>query len=98
MLLCVELFWVTPFSPHFKQVLIWGSLECKLEIGARKILPFLVNCNIIFNILTAGTHLSGLKKGTEKELNVVMLKMVAALTARSVRNTGKELHVTALPS
>uniref|UniRef100_A0A8C0ZGJ2 WDFY family member 4 n=1 Tax=Cyanistes caeruleus TaxID=156563 RepID=A0A8C0ZGJ2_CYACU len=27
------------------------------------------------------------KSGTEKELNVVMLKMVAALTARSVRNT-----------
>lgn len=44
------------------------------------------------NILTAGTHLPGLKEGTEKELNVVMLKMVAALTARSVRNTGKEIH------
>ncbi|XP_041874799.1 WD repeat- and FYVE domain-containing protein 4 isoform X4 [Corvus kubaryi] len=36
---------------------------------------------------SAGTHLPGLKEGTEKELNVVMLKMVAALTARSVRNT-----------
>ncbi|XP_068053666.1 WD repeat- and FYVE domain-containing protein 4 isoform X1 [Anomalospiza imberbis] len=36
---------------------------------------------------SAGTHLPSLKEGTEKELNVVMLKMVAALTARSVRNT-----------
>ncbi|RMC11578.1 hypothetical protein DUI87_11699 [Hirundo rustica rustica] len=36
---------------------------------------------------SAGTNLSGLKEGTEKELNVVMLEMVAALTARSVRNT-----------
>ncbi|NWX28896.1 WDFY4 protein, partial [Notiomystis cincta] len=36
---------------------------------------------------SAGTHLPGLKEGTEKELNVVMLRMVAALTARSVRNT-----------
>ncbi|NXR32149.1 WDFY4 protein, partial [Zosterops hypoxanthus] len=36
---------------------------------------------------SAGTHLPGLKEGIEKELNVVMLKMVAALTARSVRNT-----------
>lgn len=60
-------------------------------------LPFLVNCNIIFNILTAGTHLPDLKEGTEKELNVVMLKMVAALTARSVRNTGKELHIDCIP-
>lgn len=51
-----------------------------------------------FNILTAGTHLPGLKEGTEKELNVVMLKMVAALTARSVRNMGKEIRMTALPS
>ncbi|XP_066179992.1 WD repeat- and FYVE domain-containing protein 4 isoform X2 [Sylvia atricapilla] len=32
-------------------------------------------------------QLPGLKEGTEKELIVVMLKMVAALTARSVRNT-----------
>ncbi|KAF4789658.1 WDFY family member 4 [Turdus rufiventris] len=36
---------------------------------------------------SAGTDLPGLKEGPEKELNVVMLKMVAALTARSVRNT-----------
>ncbi|OWK58185.1 WD repeat- and FYVE domain-containing protein 4 [Lonchura striata] len=36
---------------------------------------------------SAGTHLPSLKEGTEKELNVVMLNMVAALTARSVRNT-----------
>uniref|UniRef100_A0A8C5TIG3 Alfy-like armadillo-like repeat domain-containing protein n=1 Tax=Malurus cyaneus samueli TaxID=2593467 RepID=A0A8C5TIG3_9PASS len=36
---------------------------------------------------SAGTHVSDLKEGTEKELNIVMLKMVAALTARSVRNT-----------
>ncbi|XP_040983136.1 WD repeat- and FYVE domain-containing protein 4 isoform X4 [Aquila chrysaetos chrysaetos] len=36
---------------------------------------------------SAGTHLPGLEEGTEKELNAVMLKMVAALTARSVRNT-----------
>ncbi|XP_056350777.1 WD repeat- and FYVE domain-containing protein 4 [Oenanthe melanoleuca] len=35
---------------------------------------------------SAGTDLPGLKEGPEKELNVVMLKMVAALTARSVRN------------
>lgn len=61
-------------------------------------LPFLVNCNRIFNILTAGTNLPGLKEGTEKELNVVMLKMVAALTARSVRNTGEEYTLTELPS
>ncbi|NWU74629.1 WDFY4 protein, partial [Onychorhynchus coronatus] len=36
---------------------------------------------------SAGTHLPGLEEGTEKELNAVMLKMVAALTVRSVRNT-----------
>ncbi|NWV47524.1 WDFY4 protein, partial [Daphoenositta chrysoptera] len=36
---------------------------------------------------SAGTPLPGPKESTEKELNVVMLKMVAALTARSVRNT-----------
>ncbi|XP_027504006.1 WD repeat- and FYVE domain-containing protein 4 [Corapipo altera] len=36
---------------------------------------------------SAGTDLPGLEEGTEKELNAVMLKMVAALTARSVRNT-----------
>ncbi|XP_037996309.1 WD repeat- and FYVE domain-containing protein 4 isoform X9 [Motacilla alba alba] len=36
---------------------------------------------------SAGTHLPSLKEGTEKELNAVMLNMVAALTARSVRNT-----------
>ncbi|XP_035753252.1 WD repeat- and FYVE domain-containing protein 4 [Egretta garzetta] len=35
---------------------------------------------------SAGTHLPGLEEGTEKELNAVMLKMVAALTAGSVRN------------
>lgn len=45
-----------------------------------------------FDILTAGTHLPGLEDGTEKELNAVMLQMVAALTVRSVRNTGKKLH------
>lgn len=61
-------------------------------------LSFLVYCNVTFNMLTAGTHLPSLKEGTEKELNVVMLNMVAALTARSVRNTGKEIHVIALPS
>ncbi|NXL93685.1 WDFY4 protein, partial [Alectura lathami] len=36
---------------------------------------------------SAGTHLPGLQEGTEKELNAVMLKMVAALTVGSVRNT-----------
>ncbi|NWW94301.1 WDFY4 protein, partial [Rhynochetos jubatus] len=36
---------------------------------------------------SAGTHLPGLEEGTEKELNAVMLKMVAALTVGSVRNT-----------
>ncbi|NXG69193.1 WDFY4 protein, partial [Baryphthengus martii] len=36
---------------------------------------------------SAGTHLPGLEEGTEKELNAVMLKMVAALTVKSVRNT-----------
>ncbi|NXG61374.1 WDFY4 protein, partial [Hemiprocne comata] len=36
---------------------------------------------------SAGTHLPGLEEGIEKELNAVMLKMVAALTAGSVRNT-----------
>ncbi|NXL38769.1 WDFY4 protein, partial [Glaucidium brasilianum] len=36
---------------------------------------------------SAGTHLVGLEGSTEKELNAVMLKMVAALTVRSVRNT-----------
>ncbi|XP_026707231.1 WD repeat- and FYVE domain-containing protein 4 [Athene cunicularia] len=36
---------------------------------------------------SAGTHLVGLEGSTEKELNTVMLKMVAALTVRSVRNT-----------
>lgn len=41
-----------------------------------------------FNILIAGTHLPGLEEGTEKELNAVMLNMVAALTVNSVRNTG----------
>ncbi|XP_009977759.1 PREDICTED: WD repeat- and FYVE domain-containing protein 4 [Tauraco erythrolophus] len=35
---------------------------------------------------SAGTHLPGLEEGTEKELNAVMLKMVAALTVGSVRN------------
>ncbi|XP_069720218.1 WD repeat- and FYVE domain-containing protein 4 isoform X2 [Phaenicophaeus curvirostris] len=35
---------------------------------------------------SAGTHLSGLEEGTEKELNAVMLSMVAALTVGSVRN------------
>lgn len=49
-----------------------------------------INCIMTFNILTAGTHLPGLEEGTEKELNAVMLKMVAALTVRSVRNTGKK--------
>ncbi|NXX12766.1 WDFY4 protein, partial [Podargus strigoides] len=36
---------------------------------------------------SAGTHLPGLEEGTEKELNAVMVKMVAALTVGSVRNT-----------
>ncbi|KFQ66136.1 WD repeat- and FYVE domain-containing protein 4, partial [Phaethon lepturus] len=36
---------------------------------------------------SAGIHLSDLEEGTEKELNAVMLKMVAALTVGSVRNT-----------
>ncbi|XP_061857387.1 WD repeat- and FYVE domain-containing protein 4 isoform X3 [Colius striatus] len=36
---------------------------------------------------SAGTHLPGLEEGTERELNAVMLKMVAALTVTSVRNT-----------
>ncbi|NXP81494.1 WDFY4 protein, partial [Ramphastos sulfuratus] len=36
---------------------------------------------------SAGGHLPGLEEGTEKELNAVMLKMVAALTVKSVRNT-----------
>ncbi|NXI37689.1 WDFY4 protein, partial [Galbula dea] len=36
---------------------------------------------------SAGTHLPDLEESTEKELNVVMLKMVAALTVKSVRNT-----------
>ncbi|NXJ66224.1 WDFY4 protein, partial [Rostratula benghalensis] len=36
---------------------------------------------------SAGTHAPGLEEGTEKELNAVMLKMVAALTVSSVRNT-----------
>ncbi|NXS96872.1 WDFY4 protein, partial [Jacana jacana] len=36
---------------------------------------------------SAGTHVSGLEEGSEKELNAVMLKMVAALTVGSVRNT-----------
>ncbi|KAF2979672.1 hypothetical protein EK904_003027 [Melospiza melodia maxima] len=36
---------------------------------------------------SAGTPLPNPKEGTEKELSIVMLKMVAALTARSVRNT-----------
>ncbi|NXK94622.1 WDFY4 protein, partial [Formicarius rufipectus] len=36
---------------------------------------------------SAGTHLSGLEEGIEKELNAVMLNMVAALTVKSVRNT-----------
>ncbi|XP_055577181.1 WD repeat- and FYVE domain-containing protein 4 isoform X4 [Falco biarmicus] len=36
---------------------------------------------------SAGMHLPGVEEGTEKELNAVMLKMVAALTVRSVRNT-----------
>lgn len=51
-----------------------------------------INCITTFNILTAGTHLPGLEEGTEKELNAVMLKMVAALTVGSVRNTGKKWH------
>ncbi|NXD13811.1 WDFY4 protein, partial [Nothocercus nigrocapillus] len=36
---------------------------------------------------SAGTQVIGLEEGTEKELNAVMLKMVAALTVGSVRNT-----------
>ncbi|NXP47087.1 WDFY4 protein, partial [Heliornis fulica] len=36
---------------------------------------------------SAGTDLPGLEEGTEKKLNAVMLKMVAALTVGSVRNT-----------
>ncbi|NXE53686.1 WDFY4 protein, partial [Casuarius casuarius] len=36
---------------------------------------------------SAGTQVPGLEEGTEKELNAVMLKMVAALTVGSVRNT-----------
>ncbi|PKU32158.1 wd repeat- and fyve hypothetical protein [Limosa lapponica baueri] len=36
---------------------------------------------------SAGTPVPGLEEGTQKELNAVMLKMVAALTASSVRNT-----------
>ncbi|NXH13633.1 WDFY4 protein, partial [Bucco capensis] len=36
---------------------------------------------------SAGTNLPGLEEGTEKELNAVILKMVAALTVKSVRNT-----------
>ncbi|NXF73355.1 WDFY4 protein, partial [Sclerurus mexicanus] len=36
---------------------------------------------------SAGTHVPGLEESTEKELNAAMLKMVAALTIRSVRNT-----------
>ncbi|XP_071604883.1 WD repeat- and FYVE domain-containing protein 4 isoform X1 [Heliangelus exortis] len=36
---------------------------------------------------SAGTHLPDLEEGIEKELNTMMLKMVAALTAGSVRNT-----------
>ncbi|NWX86226.1 WDFY4 protein, partial [Nothoprocta pentlandii] len=35
---------------------------------------------------SAGTQVPGLEEGTEKELNAVMLKMVAALTVGSVRN------------
>uniref|UniRef100_A0A8C3KM61 WDFY family member 4 n=1 Tax=Calidris pygmaea TaxID=425635 RepID=A0A8C3KM61_9CHAR len=36
---------------------------------------------------SAGTHVPGLEEDTQKELNAVMLKMVAALTVGSVRNT-----------
>ncbi|XP_032301308.1 WD repeat- and FYVE domain-containing protein 4 isoform X3 [Coturnix japonica] len=36
---------------------------------------------------SAGTSLPGLEEGTDKELNAVMLKMVAALTVGCVRNT-----------
>ncbi|NXO01270.1 WDFY4 protein, partial [Rhinopomastus cyanomelas] len=36
---------------------------------------------------SAGTHLPGPEEGTEKEINAVMLKVVAALTVNSVRNT-----------
>ncbi|XP_068022264.1 WD repeat- and FYVE domain-containing protein 4 [Melanerpes formicivorus] len=36
---------------------------------------------------SAGCQISGLEEVTEKELNAVMLKMVAALTVKSVRNT-----------
>ncbi|NXU48406.1 WDFY4 protein, partial [Turnix velox] len=36
---------------------------------------------------SAGSHLPDLEEGTEKELNAVMLKVVAALTVGSVRNT-----------
>ncbi|XP_010219139.1 PREDICTED: LOW QUALITY PROTEIN: WD repeat- and FYVE domain-containing protein 4 [Tinamus guttatus] len=36
---------------------------------------------------SAGTQVPALEEGTEKELNAVMLKMVAALTVGSVRNT-----------
>ncbi|NXK27654.1 WDFY4 protein, partial [Arenaria interpres] len=36
---------------------------------------------------SAGTPVPGLEEGTQKELNAVMLKMVAALTVGSVRNT-----------
>ncbi|NXN14164.1 WDFY4 protein, partial [Indicator maculatus] len=36
---------------------------------------------------SAGGQLAGLEEVTEKELNAVMLKMVAALTVKSVRNT-----------
>lgn len=51
-----------------------------------------INCIMTFNIMTAGTPLPGLEENTEKELNAVMLKMVAALTVGSVRNTGKKWH------
>jgi len=49
-----------------------------------------INFIVTFNILAAGTYLPSLEEGTEKELNAVMLKMVAALTVGSVRNTGKK--------
>jgi len=56
-----------------------------------------INFIVTFNILAAGTYLPSLEEGTEKELNAVMLKMVAALTVGSVRNTGKKRNMAALP-
>uniref|UniRef100_A0A8C9EYM0 WDFY family member 4 n=1 Tax=Pavo cristatus TaxID=9049 RepID=A0A8C9EYM0_PAVCR len=57
------------------------QLLLKLQLTKSRII-FAVN-----NTLIAGTTLSGLEEGTDKELNAVMLKMVAALTVGCVRNT-----------